>query len=346
MRTTTLLSFIFALATFSTNLCQAAPTDNATQAEALIREGIELRRLSDDQAALVKFQAAVKLEASPRAVAQLGLCELAVGRFSHAVEHLTTAMHATKDKWVTSKKAILRESLEQGKARVGRVEVVADPQGAEVSINGELIGTAPFANAVLTNEGSVDVQVRKEGFEPQSRSLSIKGGQYQKLAITLERVKPKAIGPTTSVASAPSADADVVASATVEQPGWVAPTKWSLLGAAGLGVALGTYGWIHHQSLVSSYGKAGCQVNRQGEPGTVSADNTFSVTEDCTKRLDDVEGAKTLRLVGFVAGGAFLVGYVALAVIKKSDSTEQSTSQNATVRCAVGLASIGCAGSF
>lgn len=330
----------------SARAVEAAPPDKATQAEALIREGIELRRLSDDQAALVKFQAAVNIEASPRAVAQLGLCELAVGRFSHAVEHLTFAMHATKDKWVASKKAILRESLEQAKARVGRVEVVAEPSGAEVFVNGERIGATPLVGPVLTNEGSVDVQVRKEGFEPQSRSLSLKGGQYQKIAITLEPIKPKDLGPAMATAEAPSADADVAAHAAAEQPRWIAPTKWALLGAAGLGVALGTYGWIHHQSLVGSYDKAGCQVNRQGQPGFVSPDNMFTVTEDCTDRFDEIDGAKTLRLVGFVAGGVFLAGYVTLALMHRPVPTEQATNQASMVKCAVGLASIGCAGTF
>lgn len=339
-------AIIFTFVLLGTSVAQAAPADSAAQAEALIREGIELRRLSDDQAALVKFEAAVKLEASPRAVAQLGLCELAVGRFSHAVEHLTTAMHATKDKWVASKKAILRESLEQAKARVGRVEVVAEPAGAEVFINGERIGVAPLAAPVLTNEGSVDVQVRKEGFQPQSRSLSLKGSQYQKIAITLEPTKPKIIEPLPALSTGPTTGTDLVAHADAPQPKWIAPTKWALLSVAGLGVAVGTYGWIHHQSLVDSYDKAGCQVNRQGEPGFVSGDNTFTVTEDCTKRFEKLDDAKTLRLVGFIAGGVFLAGYVTLAVMNRPGATEAATDHAATLRCAFGVASLGCAGTF
>ena len=259
--------FIIAFVLLGAPAVEAAPGNASTQAEALIREGIELRRLSDDRAALTKFEAAVKLEASPRAVAQLGLCELAVGRFSQAVEHLTTAMHATKDKWVASKKAILRESLEQAKARVGRVDVVADPAGSDVFINGERVGASPLADAVVTNEGSVDVQVRKEGFEPQSRSLSLKGGQYQKIAITLEPTKPTVVAANPTFTSEAPSDVSSVETAPVERPKWIAPTKWTLLGAAGLGAAVGTYGWLLHQSRVGSYDDAGCQVNRQGEPG-------------------------------------------------------------------------------
>ena len=338
---------VFVVLTSSVD-AEAAKSEPSFKAEGLIREGIELRRISDDQSALPKFEGAVQIDPTPRAVAQLGLCELAVGRFSRAVEHLTLAMRASKDKWVASNKAVLRESLEEAKARVGRIEIIAEPAGAEVLINGELIGVAPLRDVVVTNEGAADVQVRFHGFTPQTRALTIKGGQHQKVAFQLER--PAAVLVPTAAHSSDSASLDAHASLQEKpsgaQPGWLAPTKWTVLGVAGLGFAVGTYGWINHQSLVASFDRAGCQVDRQGDPGFVADTNAFTVSEDCTRRFGKIDDATKLRTVGFIAGGAFLAAYAVLSLLYWERSQGPGEVPTAQVSCGFGLSSVGCAGNF
>jgi hypothetical protein len=62
-------------------LGQARLAGGAEPAEdALIRQGIELRRRQEDAAAFPLFKRAYELRRSPRAAAQMGLDELALGR--------------------------------------------------------------------------------------------------------------------------------------------------------------------------------------------------------------------------------------------------------------------------
>ena len=68
--------------------------------EALISEGIALRKRGRHQEALRKFREAHKLEATPRAAAQLGLCEQALGQWVEGEDHLEEALKAAKDPWI------------------------------------------------------------------------------------------------------------------------------------------------------------------------------------------------------------------------------------------------------
>src|SRR5260221_25029 len=78
------------------NLPRAAAQD----ADAFIKQGIALRRALKEQEALTAFRRAYELAPSPRAVAQIGLAEQALGRWADAEAHLLTALEAVSDPWI------------------------------------------------------------------------------------------------------------------------------------------------------------------------------------------------------------------------------------------------------
>lgn len=159
-------------------------------AESLIREGLNLRRSGRDADALKKLQEAYDLAANPRAAAQLGLCFQALGRWSEADAKLAEALSAFEDAWIKRNRDALKEQSELVKTHVGRVEILAEPTGALVSVNGRPVGSVPLADAVPVNEGLVDVEVSAEGYGTMSRSLTIAGESYQRLMIRLVKLEP------------------------------------------------------------------------------------------------------------------------------------------------------------
>lgn len=161
--------------------CWLSPIDvsfAADAAETHIARGVELRRQGDDLTALEEFRKGYELAKSPRGAAQLGLCEQALGRWSEAEAHLREAVRASNDAWVKKNRETLRDSLEAVKERIGRLEFVGSPAGAEISIAGQLIGRLPIKDPIVVNNGSVDVEASAPGFEPMRRAVMIKGGEY------------------------------------------------------------------------------------------------------------------------------------------------------------------------
>src|SRR5262245_48414592 len=100
----------------------AAPA-SATEADDLIEQGIALRKKERDQEALALFQKALERQPTPRAAAQLGLCEQALGLWVAAEKHLDQALHHPQDVWIKKNEPALRSALAKVQQNVGSIEV-------------------------------------------------------------------------------------------------------------------------------------------------------------------------------------------------------------------------------
>lgn len=212
--------------------------------EPLILEGIALRKKGRHQEALRKFREAHKLEATPRASAQLGLCEQALGQWVEGEDHLEEALKASNDPWISKNLPVLEESIGRARDHIGRVEVIGSPDGAEVAVNGRTMGTLPLTEPVRVAEGNVDIEVRKMGFKSSLRSVTTGPRQYQRVVIRLEAdrsasaTRPDSY-PSANMATDPAVGAGnslLVAKpnegAEQNLPFYKAPVFWVVVGAA------------------------------------------------------------------------------------------------------------------
>src|SRR5688572_26126191 len=79
----------------------------ADDVESLIQRGIDLRRRGQDAEALESFRAANERRPTPRAMAQIGLAEQALGRWIDADLHLGEALSAGDDPWIVKNRGAL-----------------------------------------------------------------------------------------------------------------------------------------------------------------------------------------------------------------------------------------------
>src|SRR5262249_20157474 len=151
-----------------------AATD-AEQAEALIREGVQLR--ADDKAALALplFEKAYQISRSPRTAAQLGLCEMELGYFVATERYLSEALAAPEHPWVARNKRALKKSLEAARASIGELALVVSPAGAEVSVNHKPVDRALLGAPLRLDKGPVDLEVRAPGYETARDTITIVG---------------------------------------------------------------------------------------------------------------------------------------------------------------------------
>ena len=93
---------------------------SAQDAEGLIREGVQLRRRGEDAKAHGYFQRAYDVAPTPRTAAQLGLSDLALGKWLDAEIHLTESL-STPDPWVDGNRATIDKSRAKARAQLGRI---------------------------------------------------------------------------------------------------------------------------------------------------------------------------------------------------------------------------------
>jgi hypothetical protein len=310
----------FGAAVMVTTVLLPSARASGDDAEKLIRHGIELRKAHDDEGAARAFQQAYDLVHTPRAAAQLGLAEQALGRWEDAERHVAEALHTTGDGWVAKNRATLDEALGTIEAHLGRVEVLGDPEGAEVSVNGRPVGKLPLPDAVRVSAGQVDVEMRAPGFVPAQRTLTIVGGQYQRLVLHLAKeappevttAVPKPAGGEASASPGPGPVTPIVKSTPVEEPPSRARTvlKWSAAGAAGIGLAVGVVATILHANNVSKFDSNPANCADKNGQAVHQADG--SLAPECQGQLDAYRNDTTIAIIGFAAAGAFAVTWLVL----------------------------------
>jgi len=166
---------------------QQAPAyaDARVAADVLIQRGIELRKAGEDRLALAEFERAFAPHGSVRALAQMALAEQALGLWREANEHLQWALLSTDEPWIAEHRATLEAAQREIRSQLGSLEISCDVAGAEVRLNGVLLGLTPLARAVPLVVGANVVSLSKPGFFEIARQVGIDAGRLSRLNVVL-----------------------------------------------------------------------------------------------------------------------------------------------------------------
>jgi hypothetical protein len=328
------------------------------EAEALIRQGVELRSQGKDERALPLFEKAYQQSRSPRTAGQLGLVEMALGYYVDAERYLGEALAAPDHPWVAKNLATLKSQFAAAKGMIGELAISGEPMGAEVWVNGKQVGRLPLPAPIRLDKGRAEIQIRAAGYVATSDTVAITGGKREDRTFHLAReavaapvVTPVTPAPAatgtmpmpkpaeTQVASAPGASSPAAtssapggATATVtttatggSQPASdgssLRPYAWGAAGGAALGLIFGT---IEGLSAIK-------KKNEFNEHK--GADGSFDCGTDAPnlmcKAIQDSHGtARTLSIVGFSAGVA-LAGASAVLFVMSSPGEAKSGTTSA-----------------
>ncbi len=328
------LAFLALIAALLVTLIPAATQAQSNpEADAAISKGIELRRQGKDEEALAQFQRAFKLAPTPRAKAQMGLAEQAIGRWADAERDLEEAMSHASDPWIIKQKGVLSEAMTVIRRHLGSLIVKGEPVGAVVELDGEPVGALPMPERHVT-AGEVVVTVRARGHLTLSRKITVTPGELAAEVFKLKRIETEsaggAIGTTPGFVDAGSTTPPVTVvppppdtPPVAASPRWMRPTAWATGGVAAAALALGTTALILSQSNFNKFdGNQACGVD----------DVTGAVIggADCESHHNAWKSDRTLGIVALVAGGvlgggsAFLFYKSASAKDGRSTATKEA----------------------
>jgi|HubBroStandDraft_6_1064221.scaffolds.fasta_scaffold148755_1 hypothetical protein len=242
-------------------------------ADALIQQGLEMRRQAKPEEALALFQRAHAAAPSPRTFGQMGLVETSLKHWVDANLHLTVSLTSPDDAWVVKNRAFLEQALATTKQHIGDL-VVSGPSDVEVFVDGKSIGTLPGIPPVHLGEGQVNVSATAPGFKPFDETVLIRVGVRVQIAITL---RPIALDQAPVVASSAQTTG---ASLTTPAPSpSFSRNTWHTWAGASLavaGAAALTWGivWIaidNHDACGSTQGPACDTAYNTKTPGWILA---------------------------------------------------------------------------
>ncbi len=338
----------------------ALADEAGSEAERLIRRGIELRKAHDDPGAVPLFQKAYDLVHSPRAAGQLGLAEQALGRWEEAEQHVREALHADGDAWVAKNHATLADALGLIEGHLARVEVIGGPEGAEVLVNGRTVGHLPLPEAVAVSAGGVDIELQAPGYEPAQRTISVGAGQYQRVVLRLAKsAEPAGAVDTPRVAAAvdapraaePTAPPPVAAGRIQARPVTEGPStartalKWTVAGLALGSLAVGvTFTFIQRKNVAAFDSYKDCA----NDGGTAVIRGTTIAKAACQPALDDYLLDEKVAIAGYVGAGVFALTWLVLQLTEPAPAASTGERALALPPCAPspGRVGLACAWTF
>jgi hypothetical protein len=299
---------------------------SASEVEGLVRQGIDLRHAGQDGRALPFFRKAYDAERTPRTAGQLGLCELALGYWVDAEDHLGEAISSTGNPWVEKNRATLATSLASARANVGSLSVLGGPSGAKVFLDNREVGALPLDRPLRVNKGPHDIEVRAPGPVTRSKTMVVQGADEQTVTLVLE-TKPLQTAPT----PAPAAPPVLVTPAPAPDAPHASSTRtlaWAVGGVAAAALVLGVIETVSWSSNVQKFDDHTSPSNPTVKD-CGSGDAMYG-GPGCQSIHDDLTRARAFAIVGY---GLAAVGGVGSAILfATSQPAEPKTS--AAVTCA------------
>ena len=326
-----------------------ASASEPAEVEALIEQANNLRRDGKDGKALPLMQKAYNMAGTARTAAQLGLVEVALGYWLQAEQHLAEALSSPRDPWIHQHRAELQRVLAGVKESIGELSVQGEPAGAEVVVNGQSVGTLPLSKPVRVGDGPVRLEVRAAGYQTSSQTLRMSKGAGQRVDIRLARaavvVSPQESPPTKVAERSPSLVEQMPEQTSAAGPPATRMAAWATAAAAtaalGVGVA-GSLTWIKKRDAFDNHttfvlDNSGMPTNRTRND--CGAQNENRGGDECLRLYDQMNGAKTFAVIGYVSGALLAAGAATLFLLAPSRDGNE-TIQSSLV-CAPTLATVG-----
>ncbi|WP_437898758.1 PEGA domain-containing protein [Sorangium sp. So ce124] len=160
-----------------------ALTDRARQ---LFADGVKAANAGKWADAHAAFLAAWGLKPHYQIASNLGVACLRVGKPRDAAEYLTRYLREAPATKVQERQRA-EASLQEARAQVAAVTVEVAPGGAEVTVDGAIVGRAPLADPVFLDPGRHEVGAKLDGYVSQAQSVEATAGGTETVAIKLQR---------------------------------------------------------------------------------------------------------------------------------------------------------------
>jgi hypothetical protein len=322
-----------------------AATDPRASAHEHFERGLAAFRQERFAEAAEEFEEAYRISPSFRVLYNIGQVDVALGRSVEAVEAYEKFLNDGGTRIPAERQKEVREALAKEQARIGGITVRTEPDGAEIRLDGRLVGTTPLTRPIRATVGAHTIEVSLSGRPTRVREVKVAGGGEIDIEIEIKAVvAPDAskVAPVGSAVKAsprePTKTAEAIAvppapvavqstrevrsAARDEGGGWTKPVGF-VLGVAGLagaatGGILAAAGASSANSAVDRFTNANCPA--------------AYIASKCDGPTNDYNAGKDLYRVGWWIAGAGTAVLAAGAVLVLAAPERHSSQLGAASR--------------
>jgi hypothetical protein len=338
----------------------AAPGDEALSetARELFEKGVKAWNAGRPDQCRALLLAAWAIKKHPQVALNLGTCELKLGLYRDAAEHLGYVLREMPADAPADRRAEALKRYIDATAHVVRLRITTNPPDAEVLLDGKSLGRGPLPEDLYLEPGPRVLEARAEGRETKRVTLGGAAASLEKVSFDLPPVGSPAeagMAGTPSAAAgnagtpgargqasgreAPQAGArgvDAAPAASIEHP-WM-PVVIGGLSLGGIGLVAGI---ALHAASSGAASDADVMLTELRAAGVrcTSPPQAGPCTEllDRREQADSLANAGTVMLVGGVVALAGTGGYVLWSHLQ-AKSAEEKPVRSLRVAPALGVA--------
>jgi hypothetical protein len=177
----------------------AVPTDAQEEASVHFKRGLQLFDEGDYTLALVEFERAYELAPNYRALYNIALVDVQLGRYSDAARTFTQYLHDGGSAIAPARLNEVNRTLGELKLRTATIEIALNVPTAEVTLDGKPLDPTLIKSPTVIDAGEHTLRATAPGYQPALKTVTLAGGD--RTGIRLELVSLTL--PTKVVAEAP-----------------------------------------------------------------------------------------------------------------------------------------------
>jgi hypothetical protein len=271
----------------------ATPTspEGKLRAQTLLKEGAALYEKGDMVPALEKFEAAYAAFPSPKLLFNIGQTTRSLGRLTEALDAFQRFL-SEESAAPSDMRTMALTAVSELQTKLARLRILCTAEGAEITVDGKVVGNTPLSGETWVMPGSHQVTARHPEYPPALVQVDVAPEAVHEVRLDVQSVPLPAQRAQVPKASrgrmaSPLADAQgsrEEASGSVQgdlsestgqaaggrQGGWLGGRKWTWV-AAGSAVALAGGATYFGLSMQSKYDS----LNRTCGPASASADGSY-----------------------------------------------------------------------
>lgn len=198
---------VFAVGMTSGGISMAQPTQDPNQrATELYKKGNEFYDKGKFADAEMMYRAAFELRQTFEIAGNLGDVEMIQGKPREAAEHLSMALREFPPSGKPAQKEALKKRHREATALIGTVKLTVSAPGAEILLDGKVLGKSPIEHEFYVDRGDHEIEARLAGHEPAKEKLTATAGSTHEVGLTLKKVEPPKPPPKPVVPVEPASD--------------------------------------------------------------------------------------------------------------------------------------------
>jgi hypothetical protein len=172
----------------------AAPTPEAIkEAAERYQRGLSIYAEGEYLLALVEFERAYQLAPNYRVLYNIGQVRIQLGRYAKALEALQEYLKQGGEEIANDRREAVMNDLKMLGERTAKLRLTINEPGADISLDGVVVGTAPLAEPIVVDAGEHTVEVRKGGFYDKSSFVTVAGREEAEVKVDLVKMPPSAV---------------------------------------------------------------------------------------------------------------------------------------------------------